>query len=186
VSPISIASRPSSSFNHSPKEKAAAAGLTKLSEHGISAKLKRTATGISKFNRTPAPKVKVNTVKVKAPTALMHVKQIDAEGIALPASPSTDSEDMSDTSEWGADHGDQTEYDSAVESNASSAPSSSGKAARGKGKQQQQLVQKTLKRVRGKYFSAATPAKRVRSTPQSRSAPRASCASMDLIPSKFT
>ena len=181
VSPISAGSP---SHDHSPKEEAAAAGLSKLSQHGTPAKFKRTATGASKFNRTPAPKVKINTVKPKAPTALMHSKQSDAEGIALPDS--TDSEDASGTSDWGAERGHESEYDSAVESHASSARSSNGKAAaRSKGKQQQ-LVQKTLKRIRGNSFSAATPPKRVRSTPQSRSAPRASSASVDLIPSKFT
>ncbi|KAL2037765.1 hypothetical protein N7G274_009490 [Stereocaulon virgatum] len=183
VSPISMASYASSS-KHSPEEKDAAAGLSQLSQHTSATILKRTATGASRFNRTPAPKAKVKTIKVKAPTALMHLKQIDAEGIALPASPSADSEDVSGTSDWSAERSHESEYDSAVESHASSVRSSNGKAARGKGKQQ--LVQKTLKRVRGESFSAATPAKRVRSTPQSRSAPRASSASTDLIPSKFT
>ena len=184
VSPISTASARSPSHDHSPKEEAAAAGLFKLSQHGTPAQFKRTATGASKFNRTPAPKVKINTVKPKAPTALMHSKQSDAEGIPLPDS--TDSEDASGTSDWGAERGHESEYDSAVESHVSSARSSNGKAAaRSKGKQQQ-LVQKTLKRARGNSFSAATPPKRVRSTPQSRSAPRASSASVDLILSKFT
>ena len=184
LSTISTASAGSLSHDHSPKEEAATAGLSKLSQHGTPAKFKHTATAGSRFNPTPAPKVKINTVKFKAPTALMHSKQSDAEGIALPDT--TDSEDASGTSDWGAEYGHESKYDSAVESHASSARSSNGKAAaRSKGNQQQ-LIPKTLKRVRGNSFSAATPPKRVRSTPLSRSAPRASSASVDLIPSKFT
>ena len=175
TSPTTEASASSPTTHHSPKEQAAAVGLSKLNQHGPPTK--------SKFNRTPvaASKPKPSVVKHVATTAVMHSKQTDIEGISHPDS--TDSED-GDGSDWGAERDHESECDSA----ASHASNKNGSVARGKGKGKQLVVvQKSLKRVRGNSASgAATPAKRVRSTPLSRSAPRATSASLDLIPDKFT